>query len=57
MRGFKEFGAAHRFCWAFDEVRHILRPTSYLNQTVSLARRRAHHVRWVAALRDLISAA
>jgi putative transposase len=57
MRGFKEFGAAHRFCWAFDEVRHILRPTSYLNQTVSLARRRAHHVRWVAALRDLISPA
>lgn len=57
MRGFKEFGAAHRFCRAFDEVRNVLRPTSYLDQTVSLARRRAHHVRCVAALRDLISAA
>jgi putative transposase len=31
MRGFKEFGAAHRFCRAFDEVRNVLRPTSYLN--------------------------
>src|SRR5688500_8451319 len=57
MRGFKEFGAAQRFCRAFDEIRNILRPASYLNQTVSLARRRAHHVRCVAALRDLISAA
>jgi transposase-like protein len=57
MRGFKEFGAAYRFCRAFDEIRNILRPASYLNQTVSLACRRAHHVRCVAALRDLISAA
>jgi len=57
MRGFKEFGAAHRFCRAFDEVRNLLRPAGFLNQTVSLAGRRAHHVRCVAALRDLISAA
>ncbi len=57
MRDFKEFGAAYRFCRAFDEVRNALRPTFYLNQTVSLARRRALHVRRVAALRDLISAA
>src|SRR4051812_47925409 len=57
MRGFKEFGAAQRFCRAFDEVRNLLRPVSFLNQTVSLASRRAHHVRCVAALRDLISAA
>jgi hypothetical protein len=35
----------------------FLRPTSYINQTVSLATRRATHVRRVAALRDLISAA
>ncbi len=57
MRGFKNFDAAHRFCRAFDEVRNVLRPTRYINQTVSLACRRAHHVRCVAALRDLISAA
>ena len=56
MRGFKNFDAAHRFCRAFDEVRNFLRPTSYINQSVSLARRRAIHVQRVAALRDLISA-
>jgi putative transposase len=57
MRGFKNFDAAHRFCRAFDEVRNFLRPTCYINQNVSLARRRAIHVQRVAALRDLISAA
>ena len=35
----------------------FLRPASYLNQYVSLARRRTIHVQRVAALRDLISAA
>jgi transposase-like protein len=57
MRGFKNFDAAHRFCRAFDEVRNFLRATSYINQSVSLARRRVIHVQRVAALRDLISAA
>ncbi len=57
MRGFKEFGSAHRFCRAFDEVRNILRPANHINQKVSLARRRAIHIRRVAALRDLVSAA
>ena len=56
MRGFKAFGSADRFCRAFDEVRNFLRPTNYINQNVSLARRRALHVERVAALRDLISA-
>jgi putative transposase len=56
MRGFKNFNAAHRFCCAFDEVRNFLRPTSYINQTISLARRRVIHLQRVAALRDLISA-
>ena len=56
MRGFKKFGAAHRFCRAFNEVRNVLRPASYINQKVSLACRRAIHVQRVAALRDLISA-
>jgi putative transposase len=57
MRGFKNFDAAHRFCHAFDEVRNFLRPISYINQNVSLARRRTIHVQRVAARRDLISAA
>ena len=57
MRGFKNFDAAHRFCRAFDEVRNFLRPTSYINQSVSLACRRVIHVQSVAALRDLISVA
>jgi putative transposase len=57
MRGFKAFSSADRFCRAFDEVRNFLRPATYINQTVSLARRRAIHVQRVAALRDLISAA
>ncbi len=57
MRGFKNFDAAHRFCRAFDEVRNFLRPTCYINQTVSLARRRTIHVQRVVALQDLISAA
>ena len=57
MRGFKAFRSADRFCRAFDEVRNFLRPTSYINQTISLARRRVIHVQRVATLRDLISAA
>jgi putative transposase len=57
MRGFKNFDAAHRFCQTFDEIRNFLRPTSYINQNVSLARRRVIHLQRVAALRDLISAA
>ena len=57
MRGFKNFDAAHRFCRAFDEIRNFLRATCYINQTVSLARRRVIHVERVAALRALISAA
>ena len=57
MCGFKNFDAAHRFCRAFDEIRNFLRPTYYINQTVSLARRRVIHVQRVAVLRDLISAA
>jgi putative transposase len=57
MRGFKNFDAAHRFCCAFDKVRNFLRPASYINQNVSLARRRGIHVQRVVALRDLISVA
>lgn len=49
------FDAVHRFCRAFDEVRNFLGSASYINQNVSLARRRTIHVQRVAALRDLIS--
>jgi putative transposase len=42
---------------AGNEVRNFLRPTCYINQNVSLARRRTIHVGRVAALRDLISTA
>jgi putative transposase len=56
MRGFKNFDAAHRFCWVIDKVRNFLSPTSYINQSVSLAHRRVIHVQRVAVLRDLISA-
>jgi hypothetical protein len=56
MRDFKAFGSADRFCRAFDEVHGFLRPASYINQSVSLARRRVIHVWRVAALQDLISA-
>ena len=57
MGSISAFGSADRFCRAFDEVRNFLRPTSYINQTVSLAHRRTIHVQRVAALRDLISVA
>ena len=40
-----------------DQLPDFLRPTCYINQTISLARRRVIHVQRVAALRDLISAA
>src|SRR3954462_10569370 len=53
MRGFKALGSADRFCRAFDEIRNFLRPTSSINQSVSLACRRVLHVQRVAALRDL----
>jgi hypothetical protein len=36
---------------------NFLRPTSTINQSVSLARRQVIHVQRVAALRDLISVA
>jgi hypothetical protein len=48
--------AFYRFALAKASVPG-LRPASYINQTVSLARRRVIHIQRVAALRDLISAA
>jgi hypothetical protein len=40
MGGFKSVEAAQRFCRVHDEVRNFLRPRSYRNEVVSLARRR-----------------
>jgi putative transposase len=57
MRGFKDIGAARRFCRAYDELRQFLRPMTAHKELVSLGRRRAIHVQRVAALRDMISAA
>ena len=49
MRGFQFPDSAHRFCRAYDEVRNFLRPATRRNQHVPAARRRAIHVRRVAA--------
>jgi sensor histidine kinase regulating citrate/malate metabolism len=42
MRGFKEHGAAARFCREHDELRNFLRNRSRHNQYVSAVRRRRH---------------
>jgi transposase-like protein len=42
MRGFKEHGAADRFCREPDELRNVLRSRSRHNQYVPAARRRRH---------------
>jgi hypothetical protein len=57
MRRFLEFGSADRFCRAYDKICNFLRPAAYPGEKMSLDRRWAIHVRRVAALRDLISAA
>src|SRR5215475_2208854 len=40
MGGFKSVESAQRFCRVHDEVRNFLRPRSYRNEVISLARRR-----------------
>ncbi len=57
MRGFKSPAGAARFCRAHDEVRDFLRPTTRRKQHVPAARRRAIHVRRVAALPDMLAVA
>jgi putative transposase len=42
MRGFKEHGAADRFCREHDELRNFLRSRSRHNQYVPAARRHRH---------------
>ena len=51
MRGFKEVGAAQRFCRGYDELRSFLRVRSFHRQHVSADRRRLRHLcRAVSAL-------
>jgi transposase-like protein len=45
MRGFKEHGAADRFCREHDELRNFLRSRSRHNQYVSATRRRRRFLR------------
>jgi transposase-like protein len=47
MRGFKSVKAAHRFCCAYDEVRHFLRSPSPRGRRLSLRNRRWFHLRQV----------
>jgi transposase-like protein len=54
MRGFKEFGAAARFCRGHDELRAPLRPRTRPNQHVPASRRRLLHLRRAAAVLALL---
>ncbi len=57
MRGFKDFGAASRFCRAFDELRNYLRPRERMGEAVSLAEQRRVHLERMGALKALLQAA
>lgn len=57
MRGFKCFRAADRFCWAYDELRSLLRPRTRYNQHVPASRRRVLHHRHAAVALDILIAA
>ena len=50
MRGFKSVASAHRFCRAYDEVRHFLRFPSPRNRRLSLDEQRWFHLRQVNRL-------
>lgn len=45
MRGFKSVASAHRFCRAYEEVRHFLRSPSPQGRRLSLGNRRWFHLR------------
>lgn len=57
MLGFGEFGAAQRFCRAFDEVRHFLRPQRRMGEYVCLSERREHFLSKVQELEAIFMAA
>jgi hypothetical protein len=50
LRGFKSIAVAHRFCRAYDEVRHFLRSPSPRGRRLSLGDRRWFHLRRVNRL-------
>ena len=57
MRGFKEVGAAARFCRGYDELRAFLRPRTRHNQHVPANRRRLLHLRRATAVLTILQAA
>jgi transposase-like protein len=57
MRGFKEFGAAERFCRGYDELRAFLRLRTRHNQHVTANRRRLLHLRRASAVLAILRAA
>jgi transposase-like protein len=54
MRGFGNVASAARFCRAFDEVRHYLRPRHTMGETVSLAQQRQLFCERLVALQTLM---
>ena len=57
MRGFKEVGAAGRFCRGYDELRAFLRLRTRHNQHVPANRRRLLHLRRVTTVLAILRAA
>jgi putative transposase len=57
MRGFKEFGAAARFCRGYDELRAFLRLRTRHNQHILANRRRLLHLRRATAVLAILQAA
>jgi hypothetical protein len=56
MCGFKEFGAAERFCRGYDELRAFLRFRTRHNQHVTANRRRLLHLRRAKAALAILRA-
>src|SRR5919205_135431 len=57
VRGFKEVGAAERFCRGYDELRAFLRPRTRHNQHVPANRRRLLHLRRATTVLTILQAA
>ena len=56
MRGFKDFGAAARFCRGYDELRAFLRLRTRHRQHVPANRRRLLHFRRATAVLAILQA-
>jgi putative transposase len=57
MRGFGNFQAAARFCYAFDELRNYLRFRQRLGEPVSLTKQRKAFCERLAALQAILISA